>query len=172
MNKPTLEEARRWFSEHVREKDASCPCCGRKTSYRKVTLTRSHAFALILIYWHEPNEWFNINSYGRNIGVNFIDLGYNDLYHFGLLEKHKTKRGLWRLTDGGRLFVNGYAKCIPYVELFDSKPWYGVDGKNVPYDIDASRWVSIHDLWGKEFDMEEVYASRAQRASRKKESAV
>lgn len=152
----TLVEAKQRFFDGVFDRDSVCPCCDRKSSARKVTLGASHVKAMSLVYRHSPDDWLNVNAYGKDIGVRMIDLGYNDMRHFGLMEQNGS---LWRLTEHGRAFIRGKIAWTPWVTLFDSKPFV-VDDQGRYFEPDPSRWVRVEDVWRIHFDIESIYDFR------------
>lgn len=135
----SLEEARQWLRERVRD-GAKCPCCTQFAKVYRRKLNSGMAYSLIRMY--------------RTNGVGYVDIQANvhsksgdtaKLRYWGLIEAHPEKRGLWRVTNLGEMFVRGLTTVLSHAELYDDRL--------LRLDGDA---IDIRQALGNKFDYYEL----------------
>jgi len=119
----TLEKARTSLLRDINQ-GTVCPCCDRYAKIYKRKLTSSMAYALILIYGYfklaNPTQWLHVEDHLKRIpGIpSSIRGDFAKLVHWGLLEA-SGENGYYRITDWGRVFVEGEHFAARYVFIYN-----------------------------------------------------
>ena len=111
-----------------RNKPVPCPCCGRTTTVYERRPLPSEAEALAYFYEEMGKALrfahLNKTMYQINQRVNRAAPGLicpNALVHFGLLEAHHKRSGVYAVTELGESWLHGEATCPAFVYFRDRK---------------------------------------------------
>lgn len=147
----TLDQARAWLSEQLREKGATCPCCGQMAKVYKRKINANMVRSLILGYQAAGMGWFHAPSVARDRGE------MSKLRYWELVEEEQALRldggraGFWRLTQLGQLFVLGLVSVAAHALIYDSK-LLRLD--------ESSGKVNIHEALGARFNYQELMKAK------------
>lgn len=104
--------------------EGDCPCCGRFSKIYERPLHSGMARQLISLYRKsKPGQFLHIKHF-CDVGTG-TDIPFTRFW--GLVEaeanteKKKKTSGIWRLTEKGRLYVEGSYKIIKYCHVFDNR---------------------------------------------------
>lgn len=145
----TLREAK----DHLRknwEKGTTCPCCGQFVKRYRIKLNSFMSRFLISLYQETEKgmEWVHLNDIVKGKKSSGL-YGYLPMWGLAVKAKNddpsKKFNGYWRITEKGRLFVEGLSMERAYVFTYDNK-FLGFDG-----DL-----IHITDSLGVKFDYEEL----------------
>jgi len=155
----TLNEARRWLRERLRQPGAvACPCCEQIAKVYKRPLNGAMATFLIRAYRVNGQEFFHVPTFNGEDRVTQRAMGvsgyYSMLRYWGFIEEEPTRRpdggraGWWRVTDAGAAFVRMETSVQKYILLYDSR-LLGFEGEE----------VMLPDVLGRRFNYNELMAS-------------
>lgn len=155
----TLEEARAWLRERVRE-GATCPCCKRLAKVYKRKLNSGMAYFLIRLYRKRGFRPTHINDFIGEEKMTASMVGGVLLHQWGLIEEipeweqalsqEKYKSGFYRVTKLGAQFAENRVRVNKFVYLYDNRIVRG-DGDEAT--------VSITEALGDKFDYQELWAA-------------
>jgi len=146
----TLEEAKEWLREHLKE-GARCPCCTQlaKVYSRPVYGTMaSHLINLYNLDKSSDERFFHVSAFCPKHPGDFAKLVYWELIEERPKDEDNTEKrtsGYWAITDRGKRFVRNQTTIMSHVKLYDSRVM-GFEGKS----------VDIKTILGKKFDYEEL----------------
>jgi hypothetical protein len=138
-------------------KGTNCPCCGQSVKLYKRKLNSGMAYALIQIYKFDKTitEGYHFFEVGKELaktGKVAIALEYNKLAYWGLIETtindnpdENSRSGFWRITDKGKLFVEGKITVPKQVYVYDAKA-----------RMVSKEQTAIHQALGDKFDYTEL----------------
>ena len=125
----TIKQAKDWLRSKM-DKGATCPCCNQFVKMYKRKLNSTMARSLVRlyhldkfnsIYYHNVNI---VKSVSESVG------DFAKLLYWGMIEqkpndddKSKKNAGMWKITDKGRMFVEGKIKVPKHVNVYNSKPY-------------------------------------------------
>ena len=145
----TLEEAREWLREHVKD-GAECPCC---TQFAKVYRRKiySRMARLLILAWREAEtHWFYLPTTLKDNSGDFAKLRY-----WGLVEEQDGERedgskhvGWWRITEKGEAYVKGELAVPKYARIYN--------GRCLGLVVDET--ADIRDALGKHFSYSDLMA--------------
>jgi hypothetical protein len=126
MRNKTIQEGKEYLRENF-DKGVSCPCCGQFVKLYKRKLTSSMAYGLILM--SKTNGWVHLENYFKGLNIpSSIRGDMSKLVYWQLLQKQIGKRedgsnrtGMYKITDKGKMFVNGQIEVNSHVLLFNNK---------------------------------------------------
>ncbi len=143
----TLGEVKEWLHDRVPE-GIECPACHQNAQIYRRPLHSGMVRALIHIYKHrDADDKFNITTHrDTNKGDT------SKLRFWGLIEQDEEdkRRGVWRITHDGKLFVERRMTVPGYAEIYD--------GELLKIDGDP---ITIRDALGKKFDYVELMRTTA-----------
>jgi hypothetical protein len=137
-NTTTLQEARIWLRDRIKE-GRLCPCCNQNAKMYRRKLNSAMARGLIFLYqlWREdPNAWWDVTQEisDRKIVDLLRSREWPKAKYWDLIEQKPGKRsdgapnsGMWRITDLGRKFVLQQIQVPSHAFVFDKK-CRGLDG--------------------------------------------
>ena len=112
----TLSEAKADLLVRFNSGEASeCPCCRQTVKKYPRTITAVMAAQLIQMYRANGSPVHYKDLRDKKGG----DADYAKLRHWGLAEEHLV--GYWRITDRGRVFVEGMLMVPRKAFIFDNK---------------------------------------------------
>jgi len=128
-------------------KGAVCSCCGQKVKMYRRQIYKAVAKKLITLYRLHQNlpqaTHFHMNEIGTPIsgGGDFSKLRYWGLIEARPETEDSTKKsdGFWRITDEGRVFVEGKGTVTKYCHVY-----------NGVVRFRSGNQISIHDALAKE----------------------
>ncbi len=151
----TVDEAKQYLRDNL-QKGAHCPVCTQWARMNKMPFHSGMALTLIFIYkatmqGKTDNGWLHVENYLVEIGSKIKGV-HSKLEYWGLLERKpnlddpkKKENGFWRITEKGKLFVEGKLVVPSHVKTFNKKQ-YGFSQKN----------IDIRGALGKKFDYSEL----------------
>jgi len=148
----TLRAAKVWLAKKLND-GAECPCCGRHSEIYKRSLNSAMVFVLILIDRSKDYNQLHVPSY-INAQVKNPKLAasvrgdWAKLVHWGLIEE--TRRGCYRITEKGRLFVRNRSRVPKHVWVYDGEA----------LDQQDTETVSVVEALGDKFDYSELMGAR------------
>lgn len=152
----TLEESKQYLRDNWKQ-GVDCPCCNQRVQLYDYKLFSSSALALIVLYRLSKQDinqpYFHAREFAYGVNGEGRATHYTDMKFWGLIEKmpnddpKKKSSGFWRITDQGRLFVEGKIKVPSRILVFNNK-FYGY--------TDKSELISIRDALGNHFDYSEL----------------
>ena len=139
--KSTVREAKDYLLREM-NKGAKCPCCNQMVKFYNRPLTSAMAYGLILLYKapaekKDPYGYVHIEDYFKDLNVpSSIRGDVPKLRFWGLIapegsEKESDKNpnnGLYKVTDLGRLFVEGNVSVPSHVKLYNNRFFGHPDG--------------------------------------------
>jgi hypothetical protein len=143
--KTTVHTAEEWVMAEALD-GVECPCCGQLAKVYRRKLYCSMAYALLLIYRTQKQDFLHVpnllNGHGSVArGGDFAKLTYWDL-----LEPHEKKPGYYRLTEKGRQFAECRIAVPVAVHVYD--------GDRIGWD--TTEMVTVADALSKKFNYEEL----------------
>ncbi len=153
----SLGEGRLWLMSAREERDgAECPCCGQMAKIYSRSINGAMAHALMLVAFGtkhgqaDDDGWIHITTFLNGRTGRVGDGGLAKLRYWGLVEGTSgggddDRRGYWRITEKGLLFVLKRLKLPKYALVYDGTA-FGYDGPD----------VGISECLGKKFDYEEI----------------
>lgn len=146
----TLEEAKKYLRENF-EKGVDCPACGKFCKLYKYTILGETSAALIRLYklsddWHHVREFADTGD-GRRRASRWPELRFWGLVVLKNEEQPSKKHtsGYWKITEKGRLFVEGKLAVRKHMLFYDKKP-RGFAGDH----------ITIRETFKNEFDYQEL----------------
>jgi len=148
----TLENAKEWAREKMREKAISCPLCAQtiKMYERKFTSSQA-AFLLRMAFLVGFDTSIEIHYSEVNDKLGFCCNEYGSIGRWGLIEKCLEKRadgnsnGFWHLTNEGVLFAKGESRISGTIMIYNDRRYaFGGD------------LIYIKDALGDRFDYDEL----------------
>lgn len=148
----TMKKAKEYLRANY-EQGTECPCCGQFVKRYRRTITASMAHSLIVFSESEIGEWVHAQKFFHSKGYMYAGGGdFPKLRHWDLIEKKQGKgddgnpsNGMYRITAGGRLFVDGETRISKHVFLYNQKILRR-----------SEETVSIQEALGNKFDYNEV----------------
>lgn len=125
-------EAKQFLKDNAR-KGVDCPCCGQFVKIYKRKFNSGMARSAIYAYKIQSKlppsvEYFHAVQEFSELKQNASTLEFSKLAYWGLVKAkpnknnpHKKDSGLWKLTEKGWQFVDGYLQIKQYVFVFNSK---------------------------------------------------
>jgi hypothetical protein len=163
----TLGDARK-FLRAGWVRGVECPCCKQFVKVYKRKLDSVMASSLVLVYhYFQKNKgatWVHLPRFLMEAKA--ADRECAKLRYWGLLEEMPREvgaetpgrtSGLWRITDKGKLFVEGDLAVPKYVWVFDGEP-YKSEMFREPGDDTPEEVVTIREALGDRFDYTELMA--------------
>ena len=147
----TLAYARDWLRERV-DDGHKCPCCSQFAKVYKRRINSRQARALIAMYQAGGTDWCHLPDVEAPLHLGGSETG--KARYWGLVEEASDERedggrsGMWRLTQGGVGYVQGYVLVQKYAHIYDGR-CLGLSGEP----------VSIHDALGVRFDYDELMSA-------------
>lgn len=145
----SLDEARAWLNERVRE-GVRCPCCTQFAKIYRRSITSTSVRGLVALYRAggtvEFCHWPTVMQRKQ--------ADETKLVYWGLVEEAREVRpdggraGWWRVTPLGEAWLRGRVTVPKYARIFDSQ-CLGLEGVA----------VSAKQALGKRFDLAELMAS-------------
>lgn len=128
----TLEEAKEWLRQRVRE-GANCPCCFQYAKIYRRVMPSSAVYLLIRSYRLFGTKWYSVpdelapalepDHRGKLNGGDYAKLVY-----WGILQEGKGSRddgsprtGWFRVTEEGEQFVLGKTRLPSHVFIYDGE---------------------------------------------------
>lgn len=152
----TLGEAREILRELVKD-GHKCPVCTQFAKVYRRAFPSASARILVLLYREGGrHDYVYLPDLLPKVGTNTASQGGYGVQsaHWGLIERQPGTRedgsdrvGWWRLTENGRLFVEGRITVPKYAKLYDGR-CLGTEGNP----------VTIQQALGKRFDYSELMA--------------
>lgn len=154
----SLQEAKDFINQNV-EKGVCCPCCKQYLKLYKRKMYSGPTVLLVALYRlsnRRGNNFYHVieilKQVLKNDAIKIIGDGAKANY-FGLMEEkkkeknktHKRTSGFWKITEKGRLFVEGKIKIPKYA--------FVLDGKITGYSKEE---VDVFETIGKKFDYAEL----------------
>lgn len=124
------------FSVSAMKEGRRCPVCNQTVKMMRKNIDSSMAYYLIKLYriTHDNplQSWFHVS---KDIKVSYEVGGrFAKLRFWGLIEEKpkditddKRTSGMWRISEKGKLFVEGGCTVKKYVKLYNMR-FYGFDG--------------------------------------------
>lgn len=154
-----LGEAKDWLRERLLDGD-TCPCCRQRAQLYRRTITAGMALGMIAVYRavrdghgdeggfvHAEDTFRDASATGMRLPA-AVRGDFAKLRWWGLAEQADGKRpdgsprnGHWRLTDAGRMFVEGRLRVQRYVWIYNNgayQPPDGAPGRGETTDIRAA----------------------------------
>jgi len=155
-NGKTLAQARKEFNDKLRE-GSVCECCDRLGKIQKEGFISCMAVTLIRLYHFNrssPGAWMHI---AKQLPYSMHQGRYGKLVHWGMAEAKKGQKddgnpnkGLYRITEAGKAFVERRVRVNKYMFLYN----------DTPYDLDeGDGQISIDEALGKGFNYGELMSA-------------
>jgi hypothetical protein len=160
----TLGEAKALLRKELK-KGADCPCCNRHTQLYSRKITSSMAYALILIYNEghvhaEPSGFIHLENMFKLIPglASSVRGDAPKLRFWGLIEPKdesaddgNPSSGLYRITDQGKLFVEGKVLIHSHINVYNNKMYgFSREGADVNIRQALKDKFNYNELMGKE----------------------
>ncbi len=152
----SFEEVRTWFYGEAERRGLHCPLCDQFSKVYRRKLNSQMARSLILIYrFFETNrdEWVDINNYLLRFDIHPGKANVSLLRHWKLIERRDGERedgnprtGFYRLTENGRLFVQGRLLVPTYIKLYNDEL----------LELEQHSFTDIHQALGNKFNYTEL----------------
>lgn len=142
----TLAEARDWLRTRLDEGE-HCPCCTQYAKVYRRKINSGMARSLIAMYRISPTDWIHLPT---QVGARSREEG--KLAYWGLVEEENSIRpdggraGWWRLTQKGRIFVQGNTALPKYARVYDGRCLGLITGET----------ATIHDALGTAFSYDDL----------------
>ncbi len=135
-NNQTLEEAKQWLRDNVRD-GVHCPCCEQFAKIYRRKLNSAMACMLIEFYRYVMetdtwNEWNHIRNFNDSNGGDFAKLRYWNLIFEKPNKQDNAKKtsGYWKISEAGKRFAENIITLPSHMLLYDSK-LLKLDGEDV-----------------------------------------
>lgn len=121
-----LPELKEWLSVRL-EEGITCPCCGQhaQTYKRRISKAMVSTMGHMLTAQTTPGYEAREKSDGRVwVHLSKIPQQSRDTAtcaYFGLIQEATHHRGLWRVTEEGRLFLIGVGRVFKYAHVFNGR---------------------------------------------------
>jgi hypothetical protein len=144
----TLRGAKDWLLARL-DKGEKCPCCHQFAKMYRRTINGAMVRALANLYKAGGGSAF---GYGHLPDMDPSKGDAAKLVYWDLIEEERGVRedggraGYWRVTELGEEFLQGTIKLPKHARVYDQRL----------FGLDDTETVTIHDCWGKPFDLREL----------------
>jgi len=139
-----LKELREDWKIKIQGNGAVCPCCDRKGKVNMFRFTQTWAITLKWMFDHQGDDgWVNVQRGAPRIVLR--GKNYSMIANWGLIESQTNRSGVWRLTQEGKDFVQGYTRIPIKLFTYNNSAW-GF----------SSEETSFRGCFGKHFDFDEM----------------
>lgn len=151
----TLREGREWLRLYMPNGGAKCPCCGQRAQIYRRRINAGIARVLICMYRYESTLG-DENRFLHTPSLPVTSHESAQAQWWNLIEEKDEERedggraGWWRLTENGKLYVQGIKRIPKYARVFDGRL----------LGFDTEEMLTIQDALGKKFDLQELLTSR------------
>lgn len=131
----TVTEVKAFLKENWK-KGAKCACCQQDVRLYRRPITSAMSYALILLYRESKVSVFTTYVHLENLFKGIPNLPSSirgdapKLRYWGLIEQSEKQDGFYRLTNEGKMFVEGIYKVQSHILLYNNK-CYGIEGDYV-----------------------------------------
>jgi len=120
----TLIEAQEFISENIFD-GVDCPCCEQLVKVQTQYFHKSLTEALFWIYFasskvHTKHHHMNIHKTFAQLELSGLS-SYSKLEYWGLIKKHKSEKGYWKITEKGKSYLKGELKIKSKVLTYNGK---------------------------------------------------